>query len=82
MLTYAIENHIRHAKGFVSAKLHRSVDGTKVTMYGEWSSIKDYQNMRHDRVSQSLLKEIAEIAKFEAGIYEIVETFTRTIEDK
>lgn len=33
LLTRATEDYVRHAKGFVSARLHRSLDGTKVTMY-------------------------------------------------
>ena len=32
---------VRRAPGFVSASLHRSTDGTKVTMYAQWRSIND-----------------------------------------
>ena len=30
LLTRATEDSVRHAPGFVSARLHRSLDGTKV----------------------------------------------------
>ena len=33
LLTEATEVSVRQARGFVSASLHRSTDGTKVTMY-------------------------------------------------
>src|SRR5438132_14091410 len=48
LLTEATEISVRRAPGFVSASLHRSTDGTKVTMYAQWRSIDDYQPMRKD----------------------------------
>jgi hypothetical protein len=35
LLTEATEVSVREAPGFVSASLHRSTDGTKVTMYAQ-----------------------------------------------
>src|ERR1700739_4662216 len=48
LLTEATEVSVRRAPGFVSASLHRSTDGTTVTMYAQWRSIDDYQAMRQD----------------------------------
>ncbi len=48
LLTEATEVSVRRAPGFVSASLHRSTDGTKVTMYAQWRSIEHYQAMRQD----------------------------------
>jgi quinol monooxygenase YgiN len=76
LLTEATELSVRWAPGFVSASLHRSTDGTKVTMYAQWRSIDDYQAMRQDPAPLSFLQEALTIAKFEPGIYEIVRTFT------
>ena len=67
---------VRRAPGFVSASLHRSTDGTKVTMYAQWRSIDDYQAMRQDPVPLPFLQEALTIAKFEPGVYEVVRTFT------
>ena len=67
---------VRRAPGFVSARLHRSTDGTKVTMYAQWRSINDYQAMRQDPVPLPFLQEALTIAKFEPGVYEVVRTFT------
>ncbi len=33
---------IRHSEGFISVSLHRSIDGTKVTIYAQWQSIENY----------------------------------------
>ena len=48
LLARATDTSVRHAKGFVSASLHRSLEGTKVTMYAQWRSTEDYQAMRED----------------------------------
>jgi len=75
LLTLATEGTVRHAKGFISASLHRGIDGTKVTMYSQWRSAEDYQAMRLDPAPLPYLQEALTIAKFEPGIYEVVRTF-------
>jgi quinol monooxygenase YgiN len=76
LLTQATEGSVRQARGFVSASLHRSTDGTKVTMYAQWRSIDDYQAMRQDPTPLPFLQEALTIARFEPGMYEVVRTFT------
>jgi quinol monooxygenase YgiN len=76
LLTEATEVSVRRAPGFVSASLHRSTDGTKVTMYAQWRSIDDYQAMRQDPAPLPFLQVALTIAKFEPGVYEVVRTFT------
>jgi quinol monooxygenase YgiN len=76
LLTEATEVSVRRAPGFVSASLHRSTDGTKVTMYAQWRSIDHYQAMRQDPAPLPFLQEALTIAKFEPGVYEVVRTFT------
>src|SRR5712675_1355213 len=75
LLTEATEVSVRQAPGFVSASLHRSTDGTKVTMYAQWRSIDEYQAMRRDPAPLPLFQEALTIAKFEPGIYEVVRIF-------
>jgi quinol monooxygenase YgiN len=75
LLTEATELSVRRARGFVSASLHRSTDGTKVTMYAQWRSVEDYQAMRQDPTPLPFLEEALTIAKFEPGMYEVVRTF-------
>jgi quinol monooxygenase YgiN len=69
------ERSVSRAAGFRSARLHRSIDGSKVTMYAEWRSVEDYQAMREDPTPRALLEEALTMAKFEPGIYEVVRTF-------
>jgi hypothetical protein len=75
LLTRATEVSVRYAPGFVSASLHRSLDGTKVTMYAQWRRVEDYEAMRQDPAPLPFLQEALAIATFEPGIYEVVQTF-------
>jgi quinol monooxygenase YgiN len=76
LLTRATEGSVRNAPGFISARLHRSLDGTKVTMYAQWRSNEDYQAMRKDPAPLPYLTQALEIAKFEPGMYEVVQSFS------
>jgi len=76
LLTKATETSVRHAPGFVSAVLHRSVDGTKVAMYAQWRSEEAYRSMRGDPVAKPFLEQAMQIATFEPGMYEVVTTFS------
>src|ERR1700749_2982375 len=69
---------VRKIPGFISASLHKSIDGTKVTMYAQWKSVEDYQNMRSNPTASPYLEKALAIAKFEPGMYEVVETFLPT----
>jgi quinol monooxygenase YgiN len=75
LLTDATERSVRYAPGFMSARLHRSLDGTKVTMYAQWRSIADYDAMRRDPAPMPYLQQALAIAQFEPGTYEVVRTF-------
>jgi quinol monooxygenase YgiN len=67
---------VRLAPGFISANLHRSLDGTKVAMYAQWQSAEHYQAMRENPAALAYLQRAVEIAKFEPGMYEVVETYS------
>jgi hypothetical protein len=49
LLIFATEDTVSKVTGFVSSSLHRSIDGTKVTMYAQWRNIEDYQNYQNMR---------------------------------
>jgi quinol monooxygenase YgiN len=75
LLVRATEASVRHAPGFISARLHRSLDGRKVTMYAQWESPDAYQAMREDPGPRPYLERALAIATFEPGMYEVVQTF-------
>jgi heme-degrading monooxygenase HmoA len=76
LLTRATDEFVRQAPGFVSSVLHRSFDGTKVTMVARWRSEEDYEAMRRDPGPRPFLEEALTIARFEPGMYEIVREFS------
>jgi quinol monooxygenase YgiN len=78
LLARATETSVRHAPGFISASLHRGLDGTKVTMYAQWRSVEDYQAMRQNPAPQPYLRQALDIARFDPGMYEVVETYSGT----
>jgi quinol monooxygenase YgiN len=81
LLTNATETSVRNVPGFISAKLHRSLDGTKVAMYAQWRSVETYQAMRENPDPLPYLQKAHAIAKFEPGIYEVVKTFSAAATD-
>jgi quinol monooxygenase YgiN len=54
LLARATETSVRHAPGFISASLHRGLDGTKVTMYAQWRSVENYQAMKSSKPTPEL----------------------------
>lgn len=75
LLTLATNSSVKQITGFISASLHRSLDGTKVTMYAQWRSMEDYQNMRNNPIASPYLEQALKFATFEHGMYEVVATF-------
>jgi quinol monooxygenase YgiN len=75
LLTEVTERHVRHRQGFISASLHRGIDGRKVTMYAQWASIDDYESMRKDSGSSPALEKALALANFDPGMYEVAEIF-------
>src|SRR3989440_12258578 len=48
LLARATEVSVRHAPGFVSASLHRSLDGTKVIFFNDTATTEIYTLSLHD----------------------------------
>ncbi len=78
LLARATDTSVRDMPGFISAALHRSVDGTKVTMYAQWQSAehyRHYQAMRSDPVASPYVAQALAIARFDPGMYDVVKVF-------
>jgi len=78
LLATATDTSVRDVSGFISAALHRSVDGTKVTMYSQWKSAEHYQHyksMLSNPAAAPYAEQALAIAKFDPGLYEVVKVF-------
>ena len=59
-------------KGFLSARLHRSQDGTRVVNYAQWRSPDDYHAFLAERTIDDRSKRIGELAEVDFNIYDTV----------
>ena len=72
LLVRASEETMRHLPGFISASIHRSVDGTKVVNYAQWESREALETMLGRPEVQAHLQEAQAIATFQPIICEVV----------
>jgi heme-degrading monooxygenase HmoA len=63
---------ISHLPGFISANIHRSLDGTKVINYAQWESREAFTAMLNDPAANAHLKELADIGTTAPVLCEVV----------
>jgi len=72
VLVEATQAVMRKQPGFVSANIHRSLDGTRVANYAQWRSREAFEAMLRDRDAAEHMGEAAKIAeRFEPHLYEV-----------
>jgi len=59
-------------EGFISANLHKSLDGTKVVNYAQWKSKDAFEKMLKNPTAISHMNEAFSIAKVDDSLYEVV----------
>ena len=74
LLIEATQKTMRHIPGFVSATIHKSTDGTRVTNYAQWRSARDFEAMLKDPRATEHMKPIQQLATNDAHIYEVLES--------
>lgn len=63
---------MRYLPGFISANIHRSLDGTKVINYAQWASRDDFEaSLRNPEVG-AYFRELAQIAPPDPVLAEVV----------
>jgi quinol monooxygenase YgiN len=78
LLEEATEQVMRHLPGFVSANLHRGLDGTRVANYAQWESREHFEAMlRNPRAQEHMRAAAAMVQKFEPHLYEVASTHQR-----
>lgn len=65
----------RGLDGFVSATLHRGVNGKVCAVHGVWGSREDWKAMTRDPAIVEAMSPIMNLATFEPNLYEPGETF-------
>ncbi len=63
---------IRYLPGFISANLHRSIDGTKVINYAQWESPEALDAMRRNPEAAAHLRALGQIGTPAPLVCEVV----------
>ncbi len=62
---------MRKQPGFISAKIHRSLDGTRVINYVQWRSKEDLEAISNHPETTAHIDEIKKLAKGNTSLYEV-----------
>lgn len=71
LLIGATNQTMRHVPGFISANIHRSLDGKKVVNYAQWESMDAFEAMRKDARAAPHMQAAAALASFDPILCEI-----------
>jgi quinol monooxygenase YgiN len=72
MLEYATEKVMQYVPGFISANIHKSLDGTKVTNYAQWESKEALLAMFQNPQAIAHMREVEALARRDGAIYEVI----------
>jgi|SRR6476469_4083679 len=56
-------------EGFISANIHKSMDGTKVVNYTQWKNKEAFEKMLNNPEAQIQMNDILNIAKLDGNLY-------------
>lgn len=74
LLVTATEQTMCQQPGYLSANIHRSLDGTKVVNYAQWRRLEDFQAMLVAPEAASHMQQANAIARAEPTLCEVVFT--------
>ena len=78
VLNRATVEVMRGLPGFVSASIHKSVDGTRVTNYAQWESQAAFDAMLKNEAARAHMSQAAALAvKFEPVLYTVASVHRR-----
>jgi len=72
VLIQATEAVMDKLPGYVSANIHRSLDGRRVANYAQWRSRDAFEAMLQHPEARVHMGEVAGLASFEPYLYEVV----------
>lgn len=67
-----IEIAVKYQPGFVSATLHKSLDGVRVINYAQWRSLENYHAFLNNSEVQAQGKKLANFQPPDLHIFEVV----------
>lgn len=74
LLTRATLDVMSRQPGYLSARVHRSLDGTRAAVYAQWRSREDFEALAADPDAAAHMRRVRALASFEPVLYEVVLT--------
>lgn len=74
MLIEATEDAMAKLPGFISANIHKSLDGEWVTNYAQWRSVEDFRAIFQNPKAREHMPKIGKIAESSPVLYEVCYT--------
>lgn len=74
LLVEATEEVMHKVPGFISANIHKSLDGTHVTNYAQWRSLEEFRAIFKNPDVLAHMPAIGKIAKSDPTLYEVCYT--------
>ncbi len=65
-------NTVKYLPGFVSANIHKSLDGVKVANYAQWKTKQDFENFLNNSEAQEKGAKLREFNPPDSHVYEVV----------
>ncbi len=74
LLVEATEAVMSRLPGYVSASIHKSLDGSRVTNYAQWRSREAFEAMLRNPEAAPHMQAAAKLATFEPHLYQVAYT--------
>jgi quinol monooxygenase YgiN len=71
LMIEALETTTKHQQGFVSASLHKSLDGTRVLNYAQWRSQSEYAAFAQSPEDRAIGLRLGQFQLLDVHIYEV-----------
>lgn len=76
LLIEATEKTMKQMPGFISANIHRSLDGKKVVNYAQWENLAAFESMRKNPAAIPHMEAAAALGQFEPILCEVVDAIS------
>jgi heme-degrading monooxygenase HmoA len=74
VLVEATERTMKQMPGFISASIHKSIDGKRVVNYAQWRSRADFQAMTQSEQARPHMDAAAKLARFDPILCDVEES--------
>jgi heme-degrading monooxygenase HmoA len=74
LLVQAKEQVLSKQAGYLSARIHRGLDGRKVAVYARWRSAEDFLALAENAEAAAHMRRARKLAAFEPVVYDVVLT--------